>query len=45
MTAIVLPDIDRPTFEDLRERMPSLRLSDIELPSMERAGRDRKSVV
>jgi hypothetical protein len=40
MTAIVLPDIDRSTFEDLKERMPSLRLSEIELPSMEKAGRD-----
>ena len=39
MTAIVLPDIDRSTLAELRERMPSLRLSEIELPSMERAGR------
>lgn len=39
MTAIVLPDIDRSTLEDLKQRMPSLRLADIELPSMERAGR------
>jgi hypothetical protein len=39
MTAIVLPDLDRSTIEDLKERMPSLHLSDIELPSMERAGR------
>jgi hypothetical protein len=39
MTAIVLPDLDRSTLEDLKARMPSLHLSDIELPSMERAGR------
>ena len=39
MTAIVLPDLDRSTFEDLKARMPSLHLSDIELPSMEHAGR------
>jgi len=39
MTAIVLPDIDRSTLEELRERMPSLNLSAIELPSMERAAR------
>lgn len=39
MTAIVLPNIDRSTLEDLKERMPSLHLSDIELPSMETAGR------
>lgn len=39
MTAIVLPDIDRSTLAELRERMPSLRLSEIDLPSMERAGR------
>lgn len=40
MTAIVLPDIDRSTLEDLKQRMPSLHLSEIELPSMEKAGRD-----
>ena len=40
MTAIVLPDIDRSTLEDLKQRMPSLRLSEIEIPSMEKAGRD-----
>lgn len=39
MTAIVLPDLDRSTLEDLKARMPSLHLSEIELPSMERAGR------
>lgn len=39
MTAVVLPDIDRTTLEELRDRMPSLKLSEIELPSMEQAGR------
>jgi hypothetical protein len=39
MTAIVLPDLDRSTLEDLKTRMPSLHLSEIELPSMEHAGR------
>jgi hypothetical protein len=38
MTAIVLPDLDRSTIEALKERMPTLHLSEIELPSMERAG-------
>src|SRR5512132_3593580 len=45
MTAIVLPDIDRSTLEDLKERMPSLRLSDIELPSMEHAGRQADQAI
>lgn len=40
MTAIVLPDIDRSTLAELRERMPSLKLSEIDLPSLEHAGRD-----
>jgi len=35
MTAIVLPDIDRSTLEDLKKRMPTLHLSEIELPSMD----------
>jgi hypothetical protein len=38
MTAIVLPDLDRSTIEALKERMPTLHLSELELPSMERAG-------
>jgi hypothetical protein len=38
MTAIVLPDLDRSTIESLKERMPTLHLSELELPSMERAG-------
>jgi hypothetical protein len=37
MTAIVLPNIDRSTIEELRRRIPSL--AEIELPSMEMAGR------
>lgn len=40
MTAIVLPDIDRSTLQELQDRMPSLKLSEIELPSMEHAGRE-----
>lgn len=32
MTAIVLPDIDRSTFEDLKKRIPDL--SDIDLPNL-----------
>lgn len=39
MTAIVLPDLDRSTLEDLKARMPTLHLAEIELPSMEHAGR------
>ncbi|MBI3751420.1 MAG: hypothetical protein HY263_07170 [Chloroflexi bacterium] len=45
MTAIVLPDLDRSTLEDLKQRMPSLRLADVELPSMERAGRQADEVI
>jgi hypothetical protein len=45
MTAIVLPDIDRSTLQDLKQRMPSLRLADIELPSMERAGRQADQAI
>src|SRR5512141_2672453 len=45
MPAIVLPDINRSTLEDLKERMPSLRLADIELPSMERAGRQADQAI
>lgn len=45
MTAIVLPNIDRSTLEDLKERMPSLRLSDIELPSLESAGRQADKTI
>jgi hypothetical protein len=37
MTAIVLPDIDRATLEELKKRIPSL--SEIEMPSMETAGK------
>lgn len=45
MTAVALPDIDRSTLEDLRDRMPSLKLSEIELPSMEQAGRQADRAV
>jgi hypothetical protein len=37
MTAIVLPDIDRPTLEELRKHIPSL--AEIDIPSMENAGK------
>lgn len=39
MTAILLPDIDRSTLAELRDRMPSLKVSEIDLPSLEDAGR------
>lgn len=45
MTAIVLPDIDRSTLEELRDRMPSLKLSEIELPSIEQAGREADRLI
>jgi hypothetical protein len=45
MTAIVLPDLDRSTLEDLKNRMPSVRLSELELPSMERAGRQADQAI
>lgn len=37
MTAIVLPDLDRSTVEELRKKIPNL--SEIELPSMREVGR------
>jgi hypothetical protein len=40
MTAIVLPDIDRSTLQDLKDRMPSLKLSEIEFPKIEKVGRE-----
>jgi hypothetical protein len=40
MTAIVLPDID---FEELRKNVPSL--SEIELPSLARAGKNADEVI
>jgi hypothetical protein len=53
MTAIVLPDIDRKTFDELRDRMPSLKLSEIELPRIdkieipriEKVGRDADKAI
>jgi len=37
MTAIVLPDIDRSTVEELKKRIPNL--AEIDLPSMEKVGK------
>ena len=37
MSAIVLPDLDRSTIEDLKARMPTLHLSEIELWKIQRA--------
>jgi hypothetical protein len=37
MTAIVLPDIDRATVDELRKKIPNL--SEIELPSIEKVGK------
>jgi hypothetical protein len=46
MTAIVLPDIDRSTIEELRKKIPNL--SEIELPSMpslEQAGKNADETI
>jgi hypothetical protein len=43
MTAIVLPDIDRSTVEELRKRIPNL--SEIELPSMQEVGRSADDTI
>lgn len=43
MTAIVLPDIDRSTIEDLRKKMPNL--SEIELPSMKQVGKNADETI
>jgi hypothetical protein len=45
MTAIVLPDIDRSTLEELKNKMPSLDLSEIELPRIEKMGREADKAI
>jgi len=45
MTAIVLPDIDRSTLEELKHKMPSLNLSEIELPRIEKVGREADKAI
>jgi hypothetical protein len=42
MTAIVLPDIDKATIDELRKRLPDLR--EIELPSMKEVSKTAKDV-
>jgi hypothetical protein len=43
MTAIVLPDVDRSTIDELVKRLPNLK--EIELPKMENVGRDAEKAV
>lgn len=43
MTAIVLPDVDRSTIDELVKRLPNLK--EIELPKMEQVGRDAEKAV
>ena len=43
MTAIVLPDVDRSTIDELMKRLPNLK--EIELPKMEHVGRDAEKAV
>jgi hypothetical protein len=42
MTAIVLPDIDKATIDELRKKLPDLR--EIELPSMKEVSQTAKDV-
>ena len=42
MTAIVLPDIDKATIEELRKKLPDLR--EIELPTMKEVSKTAKDV-
>jgi hypothetical protein len=42
MTAIVLPDIDKATIDELRKKLPDLR--EIELPSMKEVSKTAKEV-
>jgi len=44
MTAIVLPDIDRSTIEELRKRIPDLTEIDLNLPSRKDVGKTAKQV-
>ncbi len=43
MATIVLPDVDRSTIDELRKHMPNL--SEIELPSMERLGKQADETI
>ena len=43
MTAIVLPDVDRSTIDELMKRLPNLK--EIELPNLEHVGRDAEKAV
>jgi hypothetical protein len=43
MTAIVLPDVDRSTIDELVKRLPNLK--EIELPKLETVGRDAEKAV
>lgn len=43
MTAIVLPDIDRSTIEELKKKIPNL--AEIELPSMEQVGKSADDTI
>jgi hypothetical protein len=45
MTAIVLPDIDRSTLAELRHRMPSLELAEIDVPSLQDVGRNADQAI
>jgi len=51
MTAIVLPDVDRSTIDDLLKRLPNLKqldlsnLKTVELPKMENVGRNADEAV
>jgi hypothetical protein len=44
MTAIVLPDIDRSTIEELRKRIPDLTEIELNLPSRKDVGKTAKQV-
>jgi len=44
MTAIVLPDIDRSTIEELKKRIPDLTEIDLNLPSRKEVGKTAKDV-
>jgi hypothetical protein len=51
MTAIVLPDVDRSTIDDLKKRLPNIReidlpnLKELELPKMQQVGRSADEAV
>jgi hypothetical protein len=43
MTAIVLPDVDRSTVDELRKKIPNL--AEIELPSIEKVGKNADQAI